>query len=80
MLLAGEGRDRPAFLSESSGEVHGAPAPAAAPRTDIPAGMCLAAQGGSSPDREQPPTGGTFKRMDRNPGTPLSSVIPSTII
>ena len=32
MLLAGEGRDRPAFLSESSGEVHGAPAPVLLPR------------------------------------------------
>ena len=63
MLLAGEGRgDRPAFLSESLGEVHGRSCPgAAAPRRTY----CIR---GDGPSTQQPPTGGTFKRMDRIQG------------
>ena len=63
MLLAGEGRDRPAFLSESSGEVHGLLPRCCCPATDIlyPRGW---AQHPAATNRRY------FQEDGQNPGTP----------
>ena len=69
-----------AFCPESLRGVDGAPAPAAAPRTDrtvIPAGTCSAAPGGSRPDREQT-LQEDLREDGQDPETSVSAVILST--